>query len=67
VNTIAAGQMPRLSRGKPAAQSGLVRKRPVSRRTLLAHIEPGPAEETEEFVRLIYQLRRKARFRIVLA
>jgi hypothetical protein len=43
-----------------------VRKGPVSRRALLAHTDPGPPEEAEEFVRFIYELRRKSKPRIVL-
>ena len=66
VSSIAANKMPRSSRAKPGSQPSLVRKGPVSRRALLAHIEPGPAEETEEFVRFIYELRRKAKSRIAL-
>jgi hypothetical protein len=53
-------------RTKPGFQPNLTRKGRVSRRALLAHTDPGPPEEAEEFVRLIYELRRKSKPRIVL-
>ena len=36
----------------------LVRTGPFSLDRLLSHIDPGPAEESEEFVRSIYEQRR---------
>ena len=36
----------------------LVRTAPFSLDRLLSHIDPGPAEESEAFVRLIYEQRR---------
>jgi hypothetical protein len=35
----------------------LLRKRPFSLERLLSHIDPGTAEECEEFVRRIYEQR----------
>ena len=35
----------------------LVRRRPFSLERLLSHIDPGTAEESEDFVRLIYEQR----------
>jgi hypothetical protein len=37
---------------------GLVRSGPFSLERLLSHTDPGPAEESEAFVHLIYEQRR---------
>jgi len=37
--------------------ANLVRVHPFSLDRLLSHIDPGPVEETESFVRLIYEQR----------
>jgi hypothetical protein len=36
----------------------LVGKEPFSWERLMSHIDPGPAEESEEFVRFIYEERK---------
>jgi len=51
---------PRRSADRLKPQPGLIRRGPVSREDLLAHTDPGPPEEAEQFVRFIYALRRKS-------
>jgi len=46
---------------EPQVRPNLILRAPVSLDDLLKHRDPGPPEETEEFVRLIYELRRKSR------
>ena len=41
----------------------LILKGPVTREDLLKYIDPGSPREAEEFVRFIYQLRRKSKLR----
>jgi len=44
--------------GELAAQRHLVRACPFDLDRLLSHIDPGPAEESEAYVRLVYEQRR---------
>jgi hypothetical protein len=51
----------RMDRVPPAAVKdppNLVRTGPFSLDRLLSHVDPGPPEESEAFVRLIYEQRR---------
>ena len=41
------------------SRAAIVRKKPFSLEALLKHIDPGPRGETEKFVRLIYEERRR--------
>jgi hypothetical protein len=54
-------RQPSASRREPRSRSNLILRGPVSVDDLLQHRDPGPPEEAEEFVRLIYELRRKTR------
>jgi hypothetical protein len=50
-------------RAKPGAKTrsspGMVRRKPFSVDEIRKYVDPGPPEEAEEFVRLIYDERRK--------
>jgi hypothetical protein len=56
-------------KGKPAGRVdrhyNIVRRKVFSAEDLLKHIDPGPREEAEEFVRLIYEQRRQDRERVL--
>jgi len=54
-------RQPRARRGDAQVRPNLILRGPASLDDLLKHRDPGPPEETEEFVRLIYELRRKSR------
>ena len=55
------GRQPRALRSEAPVHPNLILRGPASLEDLLEHRDPGPPEETEAFVRLIYQLRRKSR------
>ncbi len=54
-------------RTKPANRkrrhAHIVRRKTFSAEELVKHVDPGPREEAEDFVRLIYQQRRQDRER----
>ena len=50
--------MDRKTRRQGQNPPNLIRSHEFSLERLLSHIDPGPAEESEEFVRLIYEQRR---------
>jgi hypothetical protein len=61
MSRIAVNNVPRRPTGRLKPQHNLILRGPVSREDLLAHTDPGPPEEAEELVRLIYALRRKTK------
>ncbi len=63
---IAVGCQRRPPAGRAPSAQNVVRKGPVSRRDLVRLADPGPPEEAEELVRLIYDLRRKSRPRLLV-
>jgi len=52
------GDMDRVPPQRVEGPPNLVRAGSFSLDSLLSHIDPGPAEESEAFVRLIYEQRR---------
>jgi hypothetical protein len=49
----------RKSGRKTNGRSPIAGKKPFSMPALLKHIDPGPPQEAEEFVRLIYEQRKR--------
>ena len=56
---IIANRMNRVPR-QPEDSPNLISNGPGTLERLLNHLDPGPAEESEAFVRLIYEQRRSA-------